>query len=221
MKKLLPLILFLTFSCGKLVDQAQNDVRFDSIKNQFEKDAALFGIRVETDDISIAFGDTRKKIKYAGVIPLTDDPGPAYGYCLVLGKTNNDIGKPLSKLALGNRHRSKRIVISDELKDFSVKDLEATVYHELGHCALGLGHAESEQLMSTSFNGNMDNKRYFMLQEMFTHKKDVPDKLIRTIDQKADFELVYETDYEVFGEHIFYQLFFQPTTGLYYFKNRR
>ncbi len=219
MKSILILLCFIFTSCGKLVDQAKNDSRFDSIKEQFEKDAAFFGIDVETENISIEFGDTRKKVKYAGVVPITKDPGPSYGYCLILGKTNNDFGKPLTKLAFGSRHNSRRIVISDEMKNLPIKDIEATVYHELGHCALDLGHNEKEQLMSTTFNGNMEHLRYFMLKEMFTHVRESPATLTRVVATKDEDVLIYEVDYHLLGERIYYQLYLNQRNGRYYYLN--
>ena len=220
MKKLAWMLLLIFGGCGALVDPPENDPRFDSIKEQFEKDAAFFGYHVDTSDISIAFGDTRKKLKYAGFIPITKDPGPSYGYCLVLGKTNNDIKKPLAKLALGNRHHSKQIIISDELKNFSVADLEATVYHELGHCALGLAHHENEMLMSTTFNGNLHDLRFFLLEELFTRKRRrMPRAITKTGYPNDGMVLLYASDYELMGARIFYQLYQHPETGSYYYKN--
>lgn len=219
MKKVLLSALLLIYSCGKLVDPVNHDSRFDPVKEQFEKDAQAFGLTVDTSDIAIAFGDTRKKIKYAGFLPLTRDPGPSYGYCLVLGKTNNDLGKPLAKMALGKRHNSKIILISNDLRNFPAKDIEATVYHELGHCALNFGHKENQLLMSTSFNGNMDNFRYFLLKELFTDKSEMPPVLMKSRLMDQEMELIYEADYEFLNERIFYRLFFHPIQKKYYFIN--
>lgn len=221
MKKLLQSVCaFLFFSCGALVDPAIEDPRFESIKRQFEKDAEYFGYRVDTRHISIAFGDTRKKIKYAGFISIMNDPGPSYGYCLVLGKTNNDLKKPISKLALGDRHNSRRIIISNELKKFPIEDIEATVYHELGHCALNLGHNENEILMSTTFNGNMRDFRYFLLEELFRRKSKMPKTLTRISSVGEGMELMYEADYEFMGKRIFYELYYDELTNRYYYRNQ-
>lgn len=219
MNKLQLVLLLILSGCGVLVDPADSDPRFEPIKRQFEKDAAAFGITVDTSPIKIAFGDTQKRLKYAGIIPITNNDGPAYGYCLVLGKTNNDLKKPLAKLLLGSKNLEKRIVISDELKNFPVEDIEATVYHELGHCALGLGHSNSELLMNPEFNGTMKDFRYFMLEELFLRKRSMPKTLTKISRATASMELLYEADYELFSKHIYYQLYYDSMINRFYFRN--
>lgn len=219
MNKLRILLILILSGCGVLVDPADSDPRFEPIKKQFEKDAAAFGVAVDTSTISIAFGDTQKRLKYAGIIPITKNDGPAYGYCLVLGKTNNDLERPLVKLALGKKHLEKRIVISDELKNFPVEDIEATVYHELGHCALGLSHSSTELLMNPSFNGNMKDFRYFMLEELFKRKRNMPRTLTKISAATFSMELLYEADYVLFDKHIYYQLYYDSLINRYYVRN--
>jgi predicted Zn-dependent protease len=219
MKKLSFFLLLILSGCGVLVDPADSDPRFEPIKKQFEKDAAAFGIAVDTSSISIAFGDTQKSLKYAGIIPITKNEGPAYGYCLVLGKTNNDLEKPLVKLALGKKHLEKRIVISDELRSFPVEDIEATVYHELGHCALGLSHSNTELIMNPLFNGNLKDFRYFLLEELFKRKRNMPRTLTKISNAPYTMDLIYEADYVLFEKHIFYQLYYDSLIERYFFRN--
>lgn len=219
MKKLSLLLLFFLFGCGKLLESADNDPRFEPIKRQFEKDAAAFGLTINTNSIYIAFGDTRKPLKYAGLIPVTNDPGPSYGYCLVLGKTSNDLKKVLAKIALGNKNLEKRIIISDELKSFPIEDIEATVYHELGHCALGLGHNDKELIMNPKFNGNLNDFRYFMLEELFLRKRKMPRALTKISGPTNNMELLYEADYVFLSNHIYYQLYYDPIIDRYFYQN--
>lgn len=221
MKLFLLIILFLDAGCGALLEPIHDDPRFTSVKEQFVKDAKKFGINADISNIKISFGDVYKSIKYAGFIPISKAPDDAEAYCLVFQQSNNDLIKPISKLALGNKYKLKVIIVSDSLKNESAEYLESIVYHELGHCSLNLKHLENEVIMNSCGVYRLDEFRYFYLKELFTRSPSGNNTIYHTnnsdILSDHDLRLIYQVDYIAFGNRIFQQLFFNQATEEYIF----
>jgi hypothetical protein len=218
--KVLALLSFLLISsCGALLDSVHDDPKFHSIRDQFVKDAKLFGINVDTKNIRIAFGDIHKKIKYAGFISVGRDPGDALAYCLILQKSNNDLVKPLTKIALGDRYKLKIILVSQDLKDQPADYLESIVYHELGHCALNQDHNNRDSIMNPYGIYHMDMYRYFYLKDLFTQRPVEQPDLLSFTRLEDSLELIYKVDYQAFNQRIFHQLFYDHNLKEYIFSN--
>ena len=222
MRLLMVFISIYLAGCGIGLDLPKHDSRFDSILNQFEKDATFFGKNVDTSQISVAFGNTAAEYKVVGLIKLTHNLGAAEGICLVVPSDNNEFAKNYYRSMYG-KHAGKRIIVVDnsyQLK--SAEKIEILVYHELGHCALNLPHKEDQLIMSSIDTGAiLGSYRYFYLREMFLNNKNYPlsiDALkSKDLENNDQIELVYKVDYYSFGQRLSNELYFDRSLEKFLF----
>jgi len=213
MRLLMVFISIYLAGCGIGLDLPKHDSRFDSILNQFEKDADFFGKNVDTSKIRVAFGNTEAEYEVVGLIKVTKNLGAAEGICLVVPSDSNEFVKTYYRSMYG-KHAGERIIVVDnsfQLK--SVEEIEILVYHELGHCALNLAHKEDQLIMSSIDTGAvMGSYRYFYLREMFLNNKNYPHSIdslkSKDLANNDQIELVYQVDYYSFGKRLRNELYF-------------
>ena len=218
--KILTIISFFILTSCLLKNEPEHDPRFNTIRQQFSKDAKTFGVDINPFDVKIAFGDVNERVKFAGVVPLVGKSrSDAEGICGTISNTNNDIAKPIAKLVAGSNFKQKYIVIKQELEGSSLGYLESLVYHELGHCVLDLSHDDSTAIMNTSGIYELSNFRFFYLKELFTKEQDSVDSIIRLNDETDlldGLEIIYKAQYSAFEEDINHTLYFDSDSETYY-----
>jgi hypothetical protein len=213
-------LLFMMFlvGCG---EQIKHDARFNPIVAQFAKDAKTFGVDVDTSKVRISFDDIHAPTKILGFkIKIKSETDSAEAYCSYLKRdVHNEFGKAFSKTFNFKTYDYMVIKLDNGMRNKSVEYIESTVYHELGHCVLNLEHDDNEWIMNPGGVESLEAFRYFYVEELFLHQP-MEIQAISKSDKNLDTsELVYQSDYAVFGKRMFYQLFYNHKNGEYFYND--
>ncbi len=184
-------------SCGPK-KAPQNDPRFNSLKIQFQAEAAARGVEVSDGELSIpiSFGN-------AG---LEND-----GVCTVPGMGKNAFSAAANTLFNRDNFERKFIKINPSILEKDLFYIEAVVFHELAHCLFGRDHTDSKSLMNESQENNTDYplKRTLYLDELFGMDTNFLEFGRLNFCPIVDDELepIEEASYEAFGRELSHSLF--------------
>lgn len=203
-------------ACGNLLDEPEDNPKFNPIKKQFIKDAKSFGLNVNLDNIRISFGDVNKEMKYARLVTVSKVPENTAAYCQVL-KSDKKVLAPFAKIALGNKYNSKSIIISKKFENASLDFLETIVYHELGHCALGYDHRSDSIMDNNNIIEYMGHSRFFYLKEFFTATPLENSYSYYLIDKSdPSYVPLHSVNYSAFNQTMSQTLYYSPVKNEYY-----
>jgi len=203
-------------SCGMVNNKPKHDPRFNPIIQQFAKDAAHFGVKVNTKNIKVSFRDINDSPKLLGIYNITSKSDPhSLGVCYKL-KPKKKLGRVFYRLGMGHYYDERYIFINPSQEYTNFNELETTVYHELGHCILDKEHDDSEgSLVMSTTGANLDHERYFDLKYFFTGDRIRPNKYRVSSEPRRGSELIFKTEYMAFDKKVFYELYFNEETGEY------
>lgn len=107
---------FLFSGCGSGLSARNVDPRLTEYLDRFQRDASSYGVSVDTSALTLRFGS-----------PQSDEGSSVAGSC-----QHGGISGPIVTIT-NDSGRINWDLAADSFK-------ESLVYHELGHCLLGLGH---------------------------------------------------------------------------------
>lgn len=221
MRLFLPVFAFILAGCGVGLEIPEHDSRFDPVIEQFAKDMEFFGVDGDPFSVNVAFGETKYQPRFFGIkVPLYKEKD-ADGICVTIGKGMDAKLAPLAALATGKFYKKKFVLIDPRLAKASLSYLESVVYHELGHCVLGLGHDKDSSIMNPEGATEMLQFRYFSVGELMGHRLASPSALFEIEEVTDGLELVYKVDYQAFGKSVSHRLFFDHNSGKYVFIDNR
>ena len=140
MKYLALLMLLLLVSCGH--KRKVEAVGFESYLVGFQHNAALQGIDINIDDLTIGFDDN---------MTANSDNGLVVGLCKIYRDSNGSIVE------------TPAITFDTQFWNETSDELRAVLfYHEMGHCVLDQDHRDNDSIMQpTIFEGYYDFFSYY------------------------------------------------------------